>query len=430
MLRLIVVCLLVCSWLPTSSPAQAQDVTRRVELAAVNFEPADWPWWRGPQRNGHASPDQSPPLTWDSEKNIVWKAPVPGRGHGSPIVIGRRIFLATADEVEKVQSVLCFDRNSGNQLWKTDLHKGGFPKKMNKKATMASSTPACDGERVFINFLHDGAVYTTALDLDGNQLWQTRITDYQIHQGYGSSPALYGNLVLVTADNKSGGKVAALDRQSGKIVWEQSRPKTPNYPSPVILKAAGRDQLFLTGCNLVSSFDPVTGEKLWEHAGATTECVTSTVTDGNLIITSGGYPKNHISAFKADGSEKNPVWENQTRVYVPSMLIRDGYLYGVLDAGIASCWKVETGKEVWKARLGGTFTSSPVLAGEHIFVTSESGKTHIFKASPSGFELIGENKLGDEVMATPVICGSRIFTRVAHQNGDSRQELLYCLGAE
>ena len=196
------------------------------------------------------------------------------------------------------------------------------------------------------------------------------------------------------------------------------------------MTAGGREQLFLTGCNLVSSFDPETGAKLWEHPGATTECVTSTVTDGKLIITSGGYPKNHISAVRADGSREEPVWENKTRVYVPSMLIRDGYLYGVLDAGIASCWKVETGEEVWKERLGGTFTSSPILVGDDIFVTSESGKTHIFKASPDGFRLVGENQLGDETMATPVICGSRIYTRVAHQNGDTRQEMLYCLGRQ
>jgi outer membrane protein assembly factor BamB len=407
---------------------QREEIVRRVPLTPIKFEKTDWPWWRGAERNGHAAADQTPPHSWDAEKNVVWKAPVPGRGHGSPIVVGNRIFLATAAVDTHVQSVICYARASGKQVWKTDIHTSIPPKKMNKKATMASSTPACDGERVFINFLHDGAVYTTALSLDGNQIWQTKITDYQIHQGYGSSPALYDKLVIVSADNKLGGKVAALDRQNGKIVWEHSRPKDPNYPSPIILHAAGRDQLFLTGLNLISSFDPKTGEKLWEHPGATTECVTSTVTDGNLVFTSGGYPKDHIAAFKADGSQKEPVWENKTRAYVPSMLISNGHLYAVLDAGIAMCWKVETGEELWKERLGGTFTSSPVLVGENIFVTSEDGKTHIFKASPDGFESVGENELGDEVFATPVFCGNRIYTRVAHRNGDSRQEMLYCLG--
>lgn len=428
MLRLITAALLITSGLLIITPAEAEEFARRIPLTPIKFEKSDWPWWRGVERNGHGAADQTPPLSWDEEKNVVWKAPVSGRGHGSPIVVGNRVFLATADADTHVQSVICYDRSNGKQLWKTDLHTSVPPKKMNKKATMASSSPACDGERVFINFLHDGAIYTTALNLDGNQIWQTKIADYQIHQGYGSSPALYDTLVIVSADNKLGGKVAALDRQNGKIVWEQSRPKDPNYPSPIILNAAGRDQLFLTGLNLVSSFDPKTGKKLWEHPGSTTECVTSTVTDGNVVITSGGYPRNHVSAFKADGSQKEPVWQNETRVYVPSMLIRDGHLYAVLDAGVATCWKVDTGKELWKKRLGGAFTSSPVLVGENIFVTSEDGKTHIFKASPDGFESVGENKLGDEVFATPVICGNRIYTRIALMDGDNRQEMLYCLG--
>lgn len=428
MTRSIVAAVLIASGLLVVGQARSEDFARRVPLLPVKFEQTDWPWWRGAERNGHASPEQTPPLTWNETENVVWKVPVPGRGHGSPTVVGTRVFLATAEEDTQVQSMLCFERTTGKQLWKTGLHKGGFPKKSNKKATMASSSAACDGERVFINFLHDGAVYTTAMNLDGQQLWQTKITDYVLHQGYGSSPAIYGSTVIVSADNKAGGKVAALDRQNGKLVWEQLRPKTPNYPSPIILKAAGREQLFLTGCNLVTSYDPKTGEKLWELDGATTECVTSTVTDGNVIITSGGYPKNHMSAFKADGSQKEPVWENQSRVYVPSMLIRDGYLYSVLDAGIAACWKVDTGEEVWKERLGGTFSSSPVLVGENIFVTSEDGRTHVFKASPSGFESVGESKLGDEVFATPTICGNRIYVRVEHQNGDTRQEVLYCLG--
>ena len=426
--RLIAAALFVFLSLSAMPKTQAEDFARRTPLSPIKVDKTDWPWWRGAERNGHAAADQTPPLSWDKEKNVVWKAPVPGRGHGSPIVVGNRVFLATADVDTHVQSIICYDRSSGGQLWKTDIHTSVPPKKLNKKASMASSTPACDGERVFINFLHDEAVYTTALDLDGKQLWQTRITDYIVHQGYGSSPTLYESMVIVSADNKSGGKVAALDRQSGKIVWEHDRAMDPNYPSPVILRTAGRDQLFLTGLNLISSFDPKSGEKLWEHPGATTECVTSTVTDGHLVFTTGGYPKDHVAAFKADGSQKEPVWENKSRVYVPSMLIRDGYLYAVQDAGIAICWKVETGEELWKERLGGTFTSSHVLVGENIFVTDESGKTHIFKASPAGFKSVGENELGDEVFATPAICGNRIYTRVAHRNGDTRQEMLYCLG--
>ena len=119
----------------------------------------------------------------------------------------------------------------------------------------------------------------------------------------------------------------------------------------------------MTGCNLFSSFDPHSGETLWEVKGATTECVTSTVTDGERVFCSGGYPKNHLAAVLADGSGKI-VWETKDRVYVPSLLARDGHLFGVLDAGVAVCWKSDTGKEAWKKRLGGEFNASPVLVGD------------------------------------------------------------------
>ena len=276
---------------------------------------ADWPCWRGPKHDGLADPNQDPPVHFSKTKNLLWQANVPGRGHGSVIVVGDRVVLATADEVKQTQSVLCYDRKTGKQRWATQVHEGGFPK-TNKKASHASSTLACDGERFFISFVNHGAAHTTALDLDGKQLWQTKITDYIVHQGYGSSPAVYKSLVIVSADTKAGGAICGLERRSGKIVWRVDRPDKPNYPSPIIHTLNGKDQLILTGCDLITSFDPVTGAKLWETDGATTECVTSTVTDGKHIFTSGGYPKNHVSAILADGSGKL-VWENPSRVYVP-----------------------------------------------------------------------------------------------------------------
>jgi hypothetical protein len=155
--------------------------------------------------------------------------------------------------------------------------------------------------------------------------------------------------------------------------------------------------------------------------------VTSTVTDGERIITSGGYPKNHVAAVRADGSGKVD-WENNTRVYVPSMLMVDGHLYAVTDAGFAVCWKSDDGKELWKQRLGGTFSASLVKVGENFFATNEAGRTFVFKATPKGFEAVGENQLGDEVIATPTFCAGRMYMRVAHLEGAKRQEMLYCIG--
>lgn len=407
--------------LVVGSVAIASDVSSPLE-----FSETDWPCWRGARHDGHADPSQRPPTAWSRETNVVWRTEIPGRGHSSPTLLGDRVFLATADETEQVQSVVCFDRATGKRVWKTDVHRGGFEFK-NKKASLASSTVATDGQRLFINFPNGGALTTTALDLNGKRLWQTKITDYEEHQGYGSSPLLYDALVLVSADNKAGGAIAGLNRATGEIVWRHERPKKPNYPSPIVVRAAGRDQLVVAGCDLVTSLNPATGKKHWEIDGATTECVTSTITDGKLIITSGGYPENHVSAVRADGSGEI-VWKNNTRVYVPSMLLADGYLYAVADAGVAVCWEAATGKEQWKSRLGGTFSSSPVLVGKSIYAVNESGKAFVYRADPQKFESIATSQLGDEVFATPTICGGRIYLRVAENTDRGRQEVLYCLG--
>jgi outer membrane protein assembly factor BamB len=266
--------------------------------------------------------------------------------------------------------------------------------------------------------------------MDGSQLWQAKIADYVLHQGFASSPAIYENLVIVSADNKGGaGLIVALDRATGKQIWKHERPKFPNYASPIILKVAGKEQLFFIGCEVVTSLEPLTGKKNWEIKGSTTECVTSTVTDGKLIITSGGYPKGHVAAVHADGSGK-VAWEIGTKVYVPSLIERNGYLYGVQDNGMAMCWKFDSGKEIWKERLGSNFSASPVLVGDLLFATSETGRTFIYKADPKGYQLVAENQLGNDAMATPTICGGRIYMRAAVNQGKNRQEMLYCIGTK
>lgn len=401
-----------------------------IEPAKVNdgfsIQSNDWPWWRGPARTGEAAADQSPPLTWSDSEHVRWKVKITGRGHGSPIVVGTKIYLLTANDESGSQSVLCFDRATGKESWNQEIFKSGGMKK-NPKSNAASSTPACDGERIFAIFPNDGQLFLTALDLNGKQLWQKNVSPYVIHQGYGASPALYQNLVIVSSDHKGGGAIVAYDRKSGDEVWRRERPQKPNYPSPALIHANGKDQLIMIGCDMIVSYDPLTGRTLWEREGATTECVTSTVCDGERIYTSGGYPRNHISAVRVDGSGKID-WENNERLYVPSLLFRDGYLYAVLDEGIAMCWKSDTGKEMWKARLGGTFSSCPVLVGDKIYANNEAGESFVFRADPNKFEQLAKNTLGDEILSTPVIVGSLIYYRVAHQVDGKLQQFLYCLG--
>lgn len=426
--RILLMTAIAVLWPPAGLPANANDAAEQITVTT-----SDWAWWRGPNRNGIAESNQRPPLHWDNEENVLWKSFVPGRGHGSPTVVGDRIFLATADEEQEIQSVLCYDRITGKQLWMTDIHEGGFKsagRQGHARATKASSTVASDGHRVFINFINDNAVYTTALSLDGDQLWQQKVTDYVMHQGYGSSPTVYGPLVIASADNKGGGAITAFDRVTGDVVWTHKRPELPNYASPIILEISGRDQLVVTGCDLISSLDPLTGDTNWEVSGATTECVTSVVSDGEYVVTSGGYPDKHISVVRADASG-DQRWRNATEVYVPSMLIHGSYLYGVNDSGTAFCYELVSGDLRWEHRLRGKFAASPILVGEQIYATNSRGTTSIFKASPAAFELIAESTItADDIQATAAICGSRIYLRVAQKDGEQRREMLYCIGEE
>lgn len=413
-----------------ASPAAISSASEPSTTASDPHRASDWSSWRGPRGDGSADSNQQPPLQWSETENIAWQAPIPGRGHASPSVRGNEIFLPTADLERGVQSVLCFDATTGQQKWEAIVHEGGFDNKnarsAHSKASFASSTIASDAERLYVNFFNDDAVYTTALDRTGHILWQQKIADYTIHQGYGASPVLHGPLVIASADNKGGGAVVGLDRESGKVVWLHERPAKPNYPSPIIHQINGRDQLILTGCDLVTSLDPLTGDVLWEVPGATTECVTTTVTDGTHVYSTGGFPKSHVAAIIADGSGEM-AWELNKRMYVPSMAIRDGYLYVTFDDGIASCIDAATGKEIWKKRLGGTFSSSPVIVGELIYATNEDGETFIFGATPDKYQSFGKNKLGQSVFATPTIVGSKIYTRVAKMESDQRQEYLVCI---
>jgi len=420
-LRLLLACLLLfCSQFVFAADALPEKASLR--------STADWPRWRGPSGDGIAEPSQKPPLKWSATESVVWKTPVLGRGHGSPIIVGDCVLLQTAELEPEQQSVLCLDRNTGKERWKKVIHEGGLVKKGNQNSSYSSSTPCWDGQRVIVNFLNKEAIYTTALDLSGKQLWQVKVAPYTVHQGFAASPMVYGDLVLVTADSDIGGAIAALKRTSGERVWTAPRPKEDNYTSPVVLHLAGKDQLLVAGCKLVSSFDPKSGNKIWEIEDSTIEGVTSIVTDGERIFVSGGWPRQHVQAVFADGSGRT-AWESKLQVYVPSMIVKDGYLYGIQDrVGIATCWKCDTGEEMWKQRLGGLFSSSLVLAGDNLYAGNEAGDAFVFKATPERFEKVAQNKLGDEAFATPAICGSRIYHRVAENKGGKRQEMLYCLG--
>jgi hypothetical protein len=404
-----------------------------IGIAYCQSAVADWPWWRGPNSSGVAADGQSPPTRWSADENVVWKTAVPGRGHSSPIVIGESVLLTTADEARQTQSVICYARNGGKELWQTVINKGGFAEKIHNKNTHASPTLAYDTERIFAAFNNHDGVQLAALDEAGKILWKRRASAFIPNQykfGYAPSPLLHQQLVIIASDfDGEGSSLAAFDRETGREVWRTPRPKQTSYSSPIIARVAGRDQLLISGCGQVVSYDPANGKPLWRCDGPAKATCGTMVWDGDLVFASGGYPEKETLAIRADGSAE-VVWRNQERCYEQSMLAHDGYLYALNDTGIALCFHAKTGELQWKERLGGPVSASPTLSGGNIYASNEKGTTFVFRADPQQFTLIAKNQLGDESFASPVIVDSQIFLRIADSRGGKREETLYCIGAE
>ncbi len=389
----------------------------------------DWPQWRGANRDGKAI-DESAPVKWSETENVIWSTPIPGRGQSDPTLVGPHVFLTTSDKAKQTQSLLCLDRSTGGILWQTVVHKGGFESAAHEKCSLAAATAACDGERVYVAFLNRKAISVTAFGLKGEQLWQQKVTDFNSKFGFGASPLLYKSYLIVATDNQGGGALTALDRSNGKVVWNTPRQATPSYSSPVVASMAGRQQLLISGADRITSYNPDDGKLLWECQGASVQTVNTMSFNGDLVYAAGGYPTKETLCIRADGSAE-VVWREKGQIAnVPSMIAHAGHLYSVTDDGIAICRDANSGTVKWKHRLGGTFSASPVLAGQHIYASNESSQTFVFKATPQAFAMAGENKLGDEAFASPVVCDDRLYLRVADSSDGQRQETLYCIGTK
>ena len=399
-----------------------------VSGAAIEFESSDWPQWRGPGIDGVAA-EQVVPKQWDDSQNVAWQSDVPGHGHGSPILIGELVMLATAiEKPEQQQLVVAYDRSTGDQRWLTDIHVGGFAskKEIHHKATYANSTLASDGERVFAAFFYAGAIWLTALDLNGEQVWQTRVCPFKSKFGYAPSPIIYKSLVVLAADHMGGGCLAGLDRESGEVVWLKKRPAVSTYSSPLVANIAGKDQLVISGCDQVSSHDPATGQLLWSSNAVTQATCGTVVTDGQNVFASGGFPNRQTVCIRGDGSGEI-VWQNNARLYEPSLVYHQGKLFGVTDKGIAHCWDAASGEEKWKERLKGEFSASPVVCNGLLYVPNLDGQTFVFEADNESLKEIAVNKLGNNVYASPAIAGGDLVLRVGFGEGGGRQEKLICI---
>ncbi len=399
------------------------------------FAADDWPQWRGSTGDNHAAPSATPPLEWDLQqgRSVVWKTPVPGAGHSSPTIVGQSIYLTTAEQDRDRQLLLQFDRQSGQLKNTVVVHDSGLPKRIHPQNTHASPTVASDGRQVYVVFHNSAAIQVTAYDASLRKLWHQKVANFtpqSFQFGYGASPTLYRDRLIIAAeyDGPDSG-LYAFDKDNGQPIWQVPRPANLSFSSPIVAKLAGTDQVLLPGANKIQSFDPLNGNLLWSaDASTTTTCGTVAWNDGQVFV-SGGEPENGTWSVSADGTARL-VWDNRVRCYEQSLLADRGWIYAVSDAGVGYCWRAKDGTEMWKRRLGGGFSASPLLVGNRIYAVSEAGKVFVYRASPDRFQSLATNQLGDEAFATPVALGDRLYVRYAVFTDAGRQEYLAALGSQ
>ena len=339
-----------------------------VVVLAVDLRAEDWPQWRGPAGVNHAPENATAPIEWSEIDGLEWVTKLPGRGNASPTIVGNKIYLATGDEKTETQSLVILDRVQGEILKEVVVHQGKLPGNVSGKNSHANSTVASDGKRVFTMFLNDAAPILTAFDLDGKKLWQQRVPgDIQIdfEWGFGSSPVISGDLVIVAAEfNLEGSGIYAFDVTNGKQRWMIPRPSQFSYSTPAIAHLNGRTLLLMCGNNSYNAYDVNTGEEVWNRKGTTMATCGTMAWDPvvGLAFGCGGHPDRFVSAVSLKGQHE-VAWRHNVKCYEQSVLTVKGYVYAVSDVGVAYCWNAIDGKECWKKRLSAISAALPFMLG-------------------------------------------------------------------
>ena len=385
---------------------------------------ADWPSWRGPLGSGVSLDSSTYPSKW-SEKDIEWKTRLPGYGISGPVVYGNRVFVTANGERQKDRLfVSSLERNTGKIVWTREYWGGGTTSSHPWTGTSAP-TPIVDSKHVYALFSTGEVV---CHDHEGNLIWLRSIVrdygQYQIRHGMASSPALYKNLLLVCVDQEEENGpsyLLALDKNTGKTVYNKPHNSTvTSWASPILATVNGKQQL-ITGGDKLQGYDPETGEKIWEAAPGGS--YSSPVVGKGLAILVG---KGHRSVAvklggKGDVTDTHTVWtavKGQPRM--PSAICAGDYYLTIKDDGILTCFDMTTGKDVWQKRLGGAFTSSPIMADGKIYFISQTGETTIVRPGKTAKILAKTPALGDRVIACPAVSDGQIFIR-----GD---KFLFCIG--
>jgi outer membrane protein assembly factor BamB len=422
---------------------------------AALFGADSWPGFRGPTADGHAT-GKNVPTTWSEKENIRWKVAIHGKGWSSPVVLGDRVWVTTADEVldlnaptvkgggapanpvkEVTLCAVCLDRKTGAVLHDLKLHVVQKPQYCHPFNSYASSTPFVEEGRLYAHF---GSLGTFCVDTaTGKIVWERTDMKCDHFRGPASSPVVYGELVYLILDGFDYQYVTALDKKTGETKWKTDRKikysvengdLKKGYGTPALFTVGGKEWLVCPAAECTIAYDPKTGEELWRFThGGMNESIRPILANGLLYLNSGHTKK--LLALKPDGlsgtvPKEALAFQVQKDVSSrPSPLVAGDLLFMVSDDGIATCHEALTGKLLWRERLDGEFSASPVLAGGNVYFCGQTGKTFVVKASRE-YALVAENRLGDGgkasvpgFMASPAVAGDDLFLRTTKH--------LYCI---
>jgi outer membrane protein assembly factor BamB len=403
-----------------------------VACLAGSLRPAaasDWPRFRGPNGAG-ISTDTGVPVEFGEKKNLHWKVEIPGAGNSSPIVSKQRIFLQTASDNGRERQLLCLDLVNGNTLWSRAAPGGKGT--IHDKNTMASSTAAADGLRVYVSFWDGKGLSVAAYDYGGKRMWTRDLGSFTSQHGAGHSPIVVGDKVFLAKDQDGSAEVVALHASSGDVAWKASRPAhRACYSTPFLLEQPGADpELLVTSTFGVTAYDPETGSERWKWDWETNDrhlrTVGSAITHQGQLFLYGGDGKGDRQTAAVtlgrNGHASAIDWEfrKANLPYVPCPLARGDLFFYVNDFGMAVCLVAKTGENLWLNRLdGGDVTASPIMVEDRIYSVSESGVVSVFAAEPA-FKLLASTELDEGVKASPAVADGRLLIRGAKH--------LYCFG--
>jgi outer membrane protein assembly factor BamB len=404
-------------------------------LASAIVLAEDWPAFRGPHGNGMTAADNYP-LHWSDSENVRWTAQLPKPGNGSPIVSAGTVFVTSAEDDEgRQRSLFGFDAETGQLLWKQRVE---FDRQMptHKTNPYGGSTPASDGQRVLV---WHGSAGLHAYAINGDPLWAQDLGEFRHMWGYGSSPLIVGQRVILHTGPGERVFVAAFDVADGEELWRHEEPVEGtgernaagdymgSWATPV--PVAGSKLVVCSMATRLAAFDVETGQVVWSCDGLRGErgdlAYSSPMIEGDLCVAIGGFQGPGLG-LRMEGTgdlTERRLWLNSNNPQnIGTGLLIDGHVYRV-NAGpsVIDCLDARTGQLVWEDRgAGGTYWGSLVYDGSHAMATDQTGRTIVLKPSPSGLQQVALNPLGDSCNATPALAGGRIYIRTFQQ--------LWCIG--